>query len=126
MQRKTSEVEDQVCNSTPRVRNRSVFRMRNPRPSSRSVNKQILRFGEVVNEKENYGRKIYKHIVSGVIDYSPISLLGRQGFLSGQASGDPLLTFNMTREREDIVSNTLSIFDGQEVMPESSTIRFKR
>ena len=31
-------------------------------------------------KKENYGRKIYKHIVSGVIDYSPICLLGRQGF----------------------------------------------
>ena len=28
--------------------------------------------------------------------------------LSGQASGDPLLTFNMTRAGGDIVSNTLA------------------
>lgn len=34
--------------------------------------------------------------------------------LSGQASGDPLLTFNMTRAGGDIVSNTLVyLFDGQ-------------
>ena len=33
--------------------------------------------------------------------------------LSGQASGDPLLTFNMTRAGGDIVSNTLVyLFDG--------------
>ena len=59
-------------------------------------------------KKENYGRKIYKHFVSGVIDYSPISLLGRQ--------------------REGILSVTRwSIFlMDREVMPESSTIRFKR
>lgn len=47
--------------------------------------------------------------------------------LSGQASGDPLLTFNMTRAGGDIVSNTLVyLLMDREVMPESSTIRFKR
>ena len=65
-------------------------------------------------KKENYGRKIYKHIVSGVIDYSPTSLLGRQGFPVRASEGDPLLTFNMTRAGGDIVGNTLVyLFDGQ-------------
>lgn len=66
-------------------------------------------------KKENYGRKIYKHIVSGVIDYSPTSLLGRQGFpVRASELEDPLLTFNMTRAGGDIVSNTLVyLFDGQ-------------
>lgn len=77
-------------------------------------------------KKENYGRKIYKHIVSGVIDYSPTSLLGRQDSLSGQASGDPLLTFNMTRAGGILSVTRWSIFLMEmEVMPEDSTRRFR-
>ncbi len=78
-------------------------------------------------KKENYGRKIYKHIVSGVIDYSPISLLGRQGF-PVRASEWRSSTDFQHDEAGGILSVTRwSIFlMDREVMPESSTIRFKR
>ncbi len=79
-----------------------------------------------MNEKENYGRKIYKHIVSGVIDYSPTSLLGRQRIPCPGKRAGILLTFNMTRAGGDIVGNTLVyLLMDREVMLESSTIRFR-
>ena len=57
----------------------------------------------------------YKHILlAGLLTILVSACSVDRESLSGQASGDPLLTFNMSRAGGDIVSNTLVyLFDGQ-------------
>lgn len=53
-------------------------------------------------------------LLAGLLTILLLACSDDRDSLSGQASGDPLLTFNMTRAGGDIVGNTLVyLFDGQ-------------
>lgn len=65
-------------------------------------------------------------LLAGLLTILLLACSDDRDSLSGQASGDPLLTFNMTRAGGDIVSNTLVyLLMEMEVMPEDSTRRFR-
>lgn len=67
-----------------------------------------------MDKKENFMAGKYINILLGLLTIFLSACSDDRDSLSGQAGGDPLLTFNMTRAGGNIVSNTLVyLFDGQ-------------
>ena len=80
-----------------------------------------------MNEKRELWQEYINILLAGLLTILLLACSDDRDSLSGQASGDPLLTFNMTRAGGDIVGNTLVyLLMDREVMLESSTIRFRR